>query len=130
METLKAHISIHESVQNGFQRQCPGFDSNMPYLVLELHDGDILNMHTIKQTREAAYRFLAEQDDGDNKSWWKVLEFHHNNIDLGAEYEVVVRVLWNDSNRVEFLGAWLAQGFAQNDGDDDYTYVDVVRCTQ
>lgn len=69
----------------------------MIYIVVQLRCGDMVSMHRMFTDKSKAYKYLSNVKDTET-SWWKVVQFEMNAI-LDKEYDVVLRVNWEKSNR-------------------------------
>lgn len=67
------------------------------YTVIQLRAGDMVSMHKMYTEKAKAFEYLSTVKDTET-SWWKVLEFE-SNVVLNREYDIVVRVSWEKSNR-------------------------------
>jgi len=76
----------------------------MPYLVLQFRSGDMVAMHRLYESRQRAFSYLEHANDS-STSWWKVFEIPANLVQ-GQEYDIALRVRWESSNRVTFIGAY------------------------
>jgi hypothetical protein len=69
----------------------------MVYIVIQLRFGDMVSMHRMFTDKSKAFQYMSRAKDTET-SWWKVAEFD-SNVVVGREYDIVVRVSWEKSNR-------------------------------
>lgn len=94
------------------------------YLVIQLRSGDMVAMRKIFSTRSNAFAYLAEQEDTET-SWWKILEIDSTDIQFGLPVEIVLRVRWETSNRVTFIGAY-QPGFIPSRYSSDHYFAEIL----
>ena len=93
------------------------------YLVLQFRSGDMVTMHKMFNTRRAAFQYLEDTTDS-STSWWKILEFSSPDISVGQSYEVSIRVRWETSNRVTFVGVYPPDQVPADQLRDDMIFVE------
>lgn len=69
----------------------------MVYIVIQLRFGDMVSMHRMFTEKSKAFQYMSRAKDTET-SWWKVVEFDLHVV-VGREYDIVVRVSWEKSNR-------------------------------
>jgi hypothetical protein len=67
------------------------------FMVIQLRFGDMVSMHKMFTEKSNAFQYICNAKDTET-SWWKVVEFD-SNVVVGREYDIVVRVNWEKSNR-------------------------------
>ena len=96
----------------------------LAYLVIQLRSGDMIAMRKLFSTRPGAFAYLAEQQDTET-SWWKILEIESNDIQFGIPVDIVLRVRWETSNRVTFIGAY-QPGFVPQQYSSDHYFAETL----
>lgn len=61
-------------------------------------------MHRLFESRQRAFSYLEHVNDS-STSWWKVFEIPAN-LNPGESYDIALRIRWESSNRVTFIGAY------------------------
>ena len=89
------------------------------YLVVQMRSGDMIAMHRMFSTRGGAFQYLADCQDSET-SWWKVVELDSNDIQHGLPVDIVLRVRWETSNRVTFIGAYQPGHIPEQYSSDHY----------
>jgi hypothetical protein len=87
------------------------------YLLLNLREGDMVSILHVYHSRETAVirlRELMEHFDS-TTTWWKILNVEIQDNTAPGFYDAVVRVNWNSSNRIKFIGL-----FQENTVPDKY----------
>ncbi len=69
----------------------------MVYIVIQLRCGDVVSMHRMFTEKSKAFQYMSNAKDTET-SWWKVVQFESNVVQK-REYDVIVRVSWEKSNR-------------------------------
>jgi hypothetical protein len=67
------------------------------FVVIQLRFGDMVSMHRMFTNKSNAFQYISNATDTET-SWWKVVEFD-SNVVPDREYDVIVRVSWEKSNR-------------------------------
>ena len=96
----------------------------LAYLVIQLRSGDMIAMRRMFSNRPAAFAYLAEQRDTET-SWWKVVELDSTDIQFGLPVDIVLRVRWETSNRVTFIGAY-QPGFIPPQYSSDHYFAETL----
>lgn len=95
------------------------------YLIVKLHDGDILMMFDMCCDLEVAKYKLMDlmcSDADSEASWWKIIPCDIDpNFDSGY-YDAIVHIDWENTNRIRFMGMY-REDAAPAGLYDDYMYV-------
>ena len=91
----------------------------LAYIVVQLRSGDMIAMRRMFSTRSGAFQYLADCQDTET-SWWKVVEVDSNEISHGIPVDIVLRVRWETSNRVTFIGAYQPGHVPEQYSSDHY----------
>lgn len=96
----------------------------MAFLVLQLRSGDMVSMHRLFLSRNSAWQYLMQAADT-STSWWKILEIPDANLDVNNNVEIAIRVRWETSNRVTYVGTY-APNNAPNNLDSEDIFVELM----
>jgi hypothetical protein len=97
------------------------------YVVVQLRRGDIVRMCRLFLSRNAAFQYLAEQEDT-TSSWWKVVEIESNHIAPNARCEVVLDIAWDRNNRVKIIGVYAEDGIPNEIKEKDEYFAELLAC--
>ena len=75
------------------------------FIVLQLRLGDMLSIVRMYTDRSKAFGYIENVRGEADSAWWKVLEIPYIAA-VGREYEVVLNVDWETSNRVTCIGVY------------------------
>jgi hypothetical protein len=101
----------------------------MPYVILQIREGDIVDIRGLSLSRETAFHCMYNNMIGnDPTSWWKIVQFEHHNLDAGAIYEVAVDVHWESSLRTRVIGIYPVGDIPNVVRDNDRYFVDAIFC--
>jgi hypothetical protein len=89
------------------------------YLVLQLRRGDMISMHKLYSNPAYAWNYLSHVQDTDS-SWWKVLEIDEPNLQPNTPMDIVIRVRWETSNTVKYVGGFTPRNVPPQYDEDRY----------
>jgi len=75
------------------------------FVVLQVRFGDMLTMFRMYTERSKAFQFIEYTRGELDSAWWKVIEIPCTAV-VGREYEVVLNIDWDSTNRVECIGVY------------------------